>query len=86
MRQKKGYEGLLALRFPFIVDSTVSAAASAALTKGDEILAVDDLRGAEFPDYQRYIRSRAGDSVRIRGAARRGHGADHDAARIGGGG
>ena len=65
MRQKKGYEGFLALRFPFIVDSTVSAAASAVLKKGDEILAVDDLRGAEFPDYQRYIRSRAGDSVRI---------------------
>ncbi|MCI7139486.1 RIP metalloprotease RseP [Alistipes sp.] len=65
MRQEKGYEGFLALRYPFIVDSTTSAAAIAALRPGDEIRAVDELRNAEFPEYQKYIASKAGDSVRL---------------------
>ena len=65
MRQKKGYEGFLTLRYPFIVDSMTSRAAVAALRPGDEIRAVDELRNAEFPEYQKYIASKAGDSVHL---------------------
>ena len=65
MRQEKGYEGFLRLRHPFIVDSMTSQAAVAALRPGDEIRAVDELRNAEFPDYQKYIASKAGDSVHL---------------------
>ena len=65
MRQKKGYEGFLTLRYPFIVDSMTSQAAVAALRPGDEIRAVDELRNAEFPEYQKYIASKAGDSVHL---------------------
>ena len=65
MRQEKGYEGFLKLRYPFVVDSTASAAAKALLRPGDEICAVDELRNAEFPEYRKYIASKAGDSVRL---------------------
>ena len=65
MRQKKGYEGFFTLRYPFIVDSMTSQAAVAALRPGDEIRAVDELRNAEFPEYQKYIASKAGDSVHL---------------------
>ena len=65
MRQKKGYEGFLTLRYPFIVDSMTSQTAVAALRPGDEIRAVDELRNAEFPEYQKYIASKAGDSVHL---------------------
>ena len=65
MRQKKGYEGFLTLRYPFIVNSMTSQAAVAALRPGDEIRAVDELRNAEFPEYQKYIASKAGDSVHL---------------------
>ena len=65
MRQEKGYEGFLMLRYPFVVDSTASAAAKALLRPGDEICAVDEIRNAEFPEYQKYIASKAGDSVRL---------------------
>ena len=65
MRQEKGYEGFLTLRYPFIVDSMTSQAAIAALRPGDEIRAVDELRNAEFPEYQKHIASKAGDSVHL---------------------
>ena len=65
MRPEKGYEGFLTLRYPFIVYSMTSQAAIAALRPGDEIRAVDELRNAEFPEYQKYIASKAGDSVHL---------------------
>lgn len=63
-RQQKGYENMVALRTPFLIDSVVNPAA-AALRHGDEIVAIDDLTGADFPAYRKYLGSRAGDSVRI---------------------
>lgn len=64
MRQEKGYEDLLSLRRPFLIDSVTSPTA-AALLPGDEIVGIDNLRGAEFPVYQKYLKSHAGDSVML---------------------
>lgn len=64
MRQEKGYEDLLSLRRPFLIDSVTSLTA-AALLPGDEIVGIDNLRGAEFPVYQKYLKSHAGDSVML---------------------
>ncbi|WP_419510966.1 RIP metalloprotease RseP [Alistipes sp.] len=64
MRQAKGYEDFLTLRFPFLVDSAVYDSASA-LRHGDEIIAVNDLRGAEYPAYQQYLKAHAGQQVNL---------------------
>lgn len=64
MRQEKGYEDFLSLRRPFLIDS-VTAPSAAALRPGDEIVGIDDLRDAEFPVYQKYLKSHAGDSVTL---------------------
>lgn len=64
MRQQKGYEQFLAPRRPFLIDS-VMAPTAAALRRGDEIVAVDDLRDVGFPEYRNYLKSRAGDTVRL---------------------
>lgn len=64
MRQAKGYENLLTPRQPFLIDSVVNPAA-AQLRRGDEIVRIDELSGVEYPAYGKYIRSRAGDSVRL---------------------
>ena len=64
MRQAKGYEDFLTLRFPFLVDSVVYDSASA-LRHGDEIIAVNDLHGAEYPAYQQYLKAHAGQEVNL---------------------
>ncbi len=64
MRREKGYEGMIAPRMPFLIDS-VAAASAAALQHGDEVIGIDTLRGADYTAYRNYIRSRAGDSVRL---------------------
>ena len=64
MRQAKGYDDFLTLRVPFLIDS-VAFHSAAALQPGDEIVAVDALRGAEYPDYQAYFQAHAGDSVQL---------------------
>lgn len=64
MRQAKGYEDFLTLRFPFLVDSAVYDSASA-LRHGDEIIAVNDLRSAEYPAYQQYLKAHAGQQVNL---------------------
>lgn len=65
LRREKSYENLLSLRQPFLIDSTVSASASV-LRRGDEIIGMDDLEGADFADYSRHLKSRAGDSVTLK--------------------
>lgn len=64
LRRDKGYEGLLTLRFPFLIDS-VTAPTAAALRAGDEVVAVDNLRDAQLPEYQEYLKARAGDTARV---------------------
>ena len=64
MRQNKGYEDLLALRMPFLIDSAVYETASA-LRRGDEIVAIDDARGLEYSGYQQYLKTRAGGEVTL---------------------
>lgn len=51
MRQEKAYEDLFTLRLPFIVDSvSYTSAVEAGLQSGDEVVAIDDLRDADYPD------------------------------------
>lgn len=64
LRREKGFEGLLELRMPFIVDS-VAAPAAAALRPGDEIVGIDDRRGWDFASYAGYLKEHAGDSVTL---------------------
>ena len=69
MRQKKGYENLLTLRTPFIIDSVVSPAAGA-LRRGDEIVGMEVPGGGryerlEFADYRALLQFHAGDTVRL---------------------
>lgn len=65
MRQQKGYENFLSLRVPFLIDSVVYDSA-AALRPGDEVVAIDELRDAEYPVYQQYLKTRAGEQVELR--------------------
>lgn len=56
MRQEKAYEDLFTLRIPFIVDSvSYASAAQAGLRHGDEVVAIDNLRGADYPQYRDYL-------------------------------
>ncbi|WP_418983001.1 RIP metalloprotease RseP [Alistipes sp.] len=64
VRRDKGYEGLLTLRFPFLIDS-VTAPSAAALRAGDEVVGIDNLRDAQLPEYQEYLKSRAGDTALV---------------------
>ncbi|MBE6181314.1 MAG: RIP metalloprotease RseP [Rikenellaceae bacterium] len=62
MRQAKGYEKLLTPRIPFIIDS-IARPSAALLTKGDEVIGIDTLRGRDFAGYRSYLKTRAGDTV-----------------------
>lgn len=64
MRQNKGYEDLLALRMPFLIDSAVYETASA-LRRGDEIVAINDAQGLEYPAYREYLKAHAGEDVTL---------------------
>ena len=64
MRQNKGYEKLLVQRMPFLIDSVVAPTA-AQLLKGDEIVAIDEMRGLDYRGYTDYLKLHAGDSVRL---------------------
>ncbi|WP_295936643.1 RIP metalloprotease RseP [uncultured Alistipes sp.] len=64
MRQEKGYEGLLWFRMPFIVDSVVYESV-AALRHGDEIVGINDLRGADYQAYQHLLKAQAGNTVTL---------------------
>ncbi len=64
MRQAKGYETLFAPRHPFLIDS-VTAPTASGLRPGDEIIAIDRVRDADFTEYRSYLKSRAGDSVTL---------------------
>ena len=56
MRQEKAYEDLFTLRLPFIVDSvSYTSAVEAGLQSGDEVVAIDDLRDADYPRYRDYL-------------------------------
>ena len=64
MRREKGYEELFTLRMPFLIDS-VAAPTAAALQRGDEIVAIDDVHDATYTEYRRYLQSKAGDTVTV---------------------
>ena len=64
MRRDRAYENLFTLRHPFLVDSVVVPGASA-LRHGDEIVAMEDSTGLEFPGYQALLKSHAGGEVRL---------------------
>ncbi|MEG1673087.1 MAG: RIP metalloprotease RseP [Alistipes sp.] len=60
LRKNKGYENLFTLRTPFIVDSVATqSAATAGLRHGDEIVAIDGVRGMDFPAYAAYLKTRS---------------------------
>ena len=62
--QAKRYEDLLALRMPFLIDSAVYETASA-LRRGDEIVAINDAQGLEYPAYREYLKAHAGEDVTL---------------------
>lgn len=64
MRQNKGYENLLTVRLPFIVDSVVSPS-SHALRRGDEIVRINALRGADFATSKGYLKTLAGTDAEL---------------------
>lgn len=64
MRRDKGYENLMTLRMPFLIDSVVAPSA-AALRSGDEVVAIDNLHKAELQEYQEYLKSRSGDTASV---------------------
>lgn len=70
MRREKGYEELLALPQPFVIDSVVAPSA-AALQRGDEIVGMasrrtaDTLASREFRDLHAYLQLHAGDTVTL---------------------
>ena len=64
MRQQKAYEDLFTLRIPFLVDSISFASASeAGLQVGDEIVGIDALQNADYPDYKKYIEAHPGEEL-----------------------
>ena len=64
MRQEKAYEDLFTLRLPFIVDSvSYTSAVEAGLQSGDEVVAIDDLRDADYPRYRDYLQKHKNDKV-----------------------
>ena len=64
MRQEKAYEDLFTLRLPFIVDSvSYTSAVEAGLESGDEVVAIDDLRDADYPRYRDYLQKHKNDKV-----------------------
>ncbi len=66
LRKSRGFERLLELRMPFIIDSVAAASArEAGLRAGDEIVAIDGARGLDFPAGTEYLRGRSGDTVRL---------------------
>lgn len=69
LRRGKGYEGLLTLRTPFLIDSVVAPAA-AALQRGDEIVGIEAAGGescinVELPDYKALLQRHAGEEVAV---------------------
>ena len=64
MRQNKGYETLLTVRLPFIVDSVVSPT-SHPLRRGDEIVRINALRGADFATSKNYLKTLAGTDAEL---------------------
>lgn len=64
LRRDKGYENLLTLRMPFLIDSVVAPSA-AMLRSGDEVVAIDNLQKAELQEYQEYLKSRSGDTASV---------------------
>ena len=64
MRREKGYENFLTLRHPFIIDSIASTGAST-LQKGDEVVAINTLKGADYPTYLVYMKKNAGQTVQV---------------------
>lgn len=67
LRKSKGYEHLMTLRIPFRIDSVdlPGPGAAAGLRRGDEIIAVNGLRGLDFPQYSAMLEKSAGDTVRL---------------------
>lgn len=69
-RRDKGYEALLTLRMPFLIDSVVAPAA-AALQRGDEIVGItapgseEYCEGLDFSGYKAFLQRHAGDTVRL---------------------
>ena len=52
------------LRLPFIVDSvSYTSAVEAGLESGDEVVAIDDLRDADYPRYRDYLQKHKNDKV-----------------------
>lgn len=64
LRQSKGYEELFTLRRPFRIDS-VQAGSASALRRGDVVVAIDSLSGADFPTFQTYLQARPGQMAAI---------------------
>lgn len=64
MRQSKGYEGLFTYRIPFRIDSAVYESASV-LRRGDEVVAIDHLRDADYLVYREYLKEHAGEEVTL---------------------
>lgn len=65
LRKEKGYEKLFTLRMPFIIDSTTTTAIAAGLRHGDEIVAMDNIQGMDFPAYAEYMKTRSGDTASL---------------------
>lgn len=70
LRREKGYEELLSLPQPFVIDSVVAPAA-AALLKGDQIVGMtsrssgESCENREYGDYRAYLERHAGDTVTL---------------------
>ena len=74
MRQEKGFEELLSLRLPFLIDSVAfDTAAAAGLQPGDEVVGINQITGLDYPGYQKLLVQHAGEEVSLvvaRGAQR----------------
>ncbi len=63
-RRAKGYEGMVTLRVPFLIDRPTAPGVQE-LRHGDEVVAIDELAGADVAAYTALLKERAGDSVTL---------------------
>lgn len=64
MRQSKGYENLLTMRMPYIIDSVVfQPAIDAGLRSGDEVVAVNEIKGEDYAHFVKLVSSFSNDTV-----------------------
>ena len=74
MRQEKGFEDLLSLRLPFLIDSvSYDTAIAAGLKPGDEVVALNGITGLDYPGYQKLLVEHAGEDVSLVVARGAGH-------------